>query len=247
MKHRHTKITPIYLRYGIVPVRGGDLSDLPQGAGSMQVSVLFDDEKTEQMLTYDPTNRRFFGVRGWYKACDAAVGDMVSIETVEKGRLYRLRVVAGNEQKTASRHVATSLEDAGKIQTSGRVDALTGDPLNFRGLVYAPATEAGVLVLFGMIYRELGMLVESVQGEFPDAVVRVHNGRGWVRRRAEFELKSANFRVHKHSPNGCDIIICWRHNWRNCPANLEVWDLSNFVKELAESDRRRIDDALAPR
>jgi len=41
-----------------------------------------------------------------------------------------------------------------------------GDPIDFRGLRHAPVNEAGVIFLFGMVARELGYLVESVQGGF---------------------------------------------------------------------------------
>ena len=41
-------------------------------------------------------------------------------------------------------------------------------------------------------------------------------------KRIEFEFESRNFRDHGHPPDGCDIIVCWRHNWAECPEHLEI-------------------------
>ena len=30
--------------------------------------------------------------------------------------------------------------------------------------------------------------------------------------------------------DGCDLIVCWRHNWPECP--LEVLELSEAVKKI---------------
>ena len=49
----------------------------------------------------------------------------------------------------------------------------------------------------------------------------------------EFEYESRNFVRHMHDPGGCDIIVCWRHNWPECP--LEVVELR---KEVGRSGDR---------
>ena len=38
-----------------------------------------------------------------------------------------------------------------------------GEPIDFRGLRFAPINEQGVVYLFGMISRELGFLIESIR------------------------------------------------------------------------------------
>jgi hypothetical protein len=45
---------------------------------------------------------------------------------------------------------------------------LYGEPLDFRGLRYAPINEQGVVYLFGMVSRELGFLIESIRTDYPD-------------------------------------------------------------------------------
>lgn len=110
---------------------------------------------------------------------------------------------------------------------------LLGEPLNFRGLQHAPINEQGVVFLFGMVCKELGYLIEAVHTGFPDCEGKrqVDNHR-WQRVRIEFEFKSSSFLRHGHNPDLCDLIVCWEHDWRECP--LEVLELKkaiNFFKQ----------------
>lgn len=109
-----------------------------------------------------------------------------------------------------------------------------GAPLNFRGLRHAPTNELGVIYLFGMISDQLGMVVDSLQPGFPDCEAKrcIDASRGrWQRVRIEFEFQSHNFRDHQHDPKHCDMIVCWVHDWVDCP--LEVLELRAVVAELA--------------
>lgn len=112
-----------------------------------------------------------------------------------------------------------------------------GDPIDFRGLRHAPVNEDGVVFLFGMVARELGYLVEAVQAGFPDCEAKRQIDAGkWQRVRIEFEFESRNFRDHGHSLDGCDVIVCWRHNWPDCPPHLEVIELASVLRSLASSN-----------
>jgi hypothetical protein len=88
----------------------------------------------------------------------------------------------------------------------------------------------GVMVLFSMMAQQLGFVIESVQAGFPDceAKIEVEPGR-WQHFRIEFEFESRGFKQHGHDPGKCDLIVCWRHNWKGCPANLQVLELSKLV------------------
>jgi hypothetical protein len=44
-----------------------------------------------------------------------------------------------------------------------------------------------------------------------------------------------NFRDHGHPLTGCDVIVCWLHNWPDCPAHIEVLELSSFIKSFRNS------------
>lgn len=112
-----------------------------------------------------------------------------------------------------------------------------GDPIDFRGLRHEPVNEDGVVFLFGMVARELGFLVEAVQAGFPDCEAKRQIAPGkWQRVRIEFEFESRNFREHGHPTDGCDIIVCWRHNWSECPTDLEVVELASLIATLPDTD-----------
>ena len=97
---------------------------------------------------------------------------------------------------------------------------ITGELINFRGLIWAPVNEQGVVFLFGMIARELGMYVELVRPGYPDCIAKRYIGKGrWEEVRIEFEFRSNNFH---HDPSACDMIVCWEHDWRECPKHIEV-------------------------
>ena len=105
-----------------------------------------------------------------------------------------------------------------------------GEPFDRSPMTNAPVNELGVMVLFGMVAARLGLQVESVQGKFPDCVAKRMVAPGkWQHLRIEFEYESKNFYLHGHDPNGCDMIVCWKHNWKECPAEIEVIELSRLM------------------
>jgi len=110
-----------------------------------------------------------------------------------------------------------------------------GSFLNFRGLQHAPINEQGVVFLFGMICFELGFIVEAVRSGFPDCEAKRRIDRKkdhWERVRIEFEYRSRNFREHGHNPSKCDLIVCWEHDWEECP--LEVIELKSVIETISE-------------
>lgn len=111
-----------------------------------------------------------------------------------------------------------------------------GKPIAFRGLRFAPINEQGVVYLFGMVSRELGFLIESIRTEFPDCegkrCVDLKKNL-WEHVLIEFEYSSKNFKSHGHNPDDCDLIVCWKHNWNECP--IEVLELKSIIKNLRNS------------
>ena len=105
-----------------------------------------------------------------------------------------------------------------------------GRPLLCPELAHEPVNELGVVFVFGMLARRMGFVVQHLQPAFPDCEALLEVARGvWQRVRIEFEFESRNFLKHRHRKDGCDMIICWRNNWPDCP--LEVIELS---RELAK-------------
>ncbi len=110
---------------------------------------------------------------------------------------------------------------------------LYGEPLDFRGLRYAPVNEQGVFYLFGMVSRELGFLIESIRTDYPDCEGKRctdTNGSVWEHVRIEFEYRSSNYFEHGHNSDDCDLIVCWIHDWDECP--IEVLELKAELKKL---------------
>lgn len=110
---------------------------------------------------------------------------------------------------------------------------LLGAPTRLPAFPYEPVNEMGVMVLFSMMAHQLGFVIESVQAGFPDceAKIEVEPGR-WQHFRIEFEYESRGFKVHGHDAAQCDLIVCWRHNWKKCPPHIQVLELSKVVAGL---------------
>jgi hypothetical protein len=99
-------------------------------------------------------------------------------------------------------------------------------------LAHGPTNELGVLFLFGTVAAEMGFVVTWIQcSSFPDceAMILVEDEK-WQRIRIEFEYESRNFLRHMHDAKECDLIVCWKHNWPECP--VEVLELRSVMEEL---------------
>ncbi len=103
-----------------------------------------------------------------------------------------------------------------------------GEPVLSSAMATAPVNELGVVFLFGMMARQLGFVVLRIQAEFPDCeALRQMEEKRWQGSRIEFELMSRNFLDHGHDPAKCDLIVCWEHNWAECP--IEVLELKKVL------------------
>ncbi len=107
--------------------------------------------------------------------------------------------------------------------------SIVGDVINFRGLVYGPVNEMGVVALFSKLSEDLGFIIEEVRADYPDCIARRQVDKGWERVGIEFEFRSQNFERHGHDPQGCDLIVCWEHNWGRCP--VPVLSLKQYIAE----------------
>jgi hypothetical protein len=99
-------------------------------------------------------------------------------------------------------------------------------------LLLAPTNEQGVILLFGAVARKLGFVVLRIQTEYPDceALREVEPGK-WQRTPIEFEHESKNFLLHGHALEKCKVIVCWKHNWAECP--VEVVELRKVLTNLS--------------
>lgn len=157
--------------------------------------------------------------------------DVIALLPVGKPKFVR----DANPSHLVPRTATSSISSPHNAKLADR--QIYGNPIDFRGLRHEPVNENGVVFLFGMVARELGYSVEVVQAGFPDCEAKRQVGvNRWQRVRIEFEFESRNFREHGHPPEGCDIIVCWRHNWPQCPSHIEVIELQSIITMLAKTD-----------
>ncbi len=110
-----------------------------------------------------------------------------------------------------------------------------GRVLGFRAFAHVPTYEQDVVGMFAVVADELGFEIVSNRVQFPDCKAN-RKVEGSSRKRykeclIEFELRSSDFKTHKHPVNGCDLIVCWEHDWKDCP--LEVLELKSEIKKLS--------------
>lgn len=114
---------------------------------------------------------------------------------------------------------------------------IVGKLINFRGLVYAPVEENGVIFLFSKLNTDLNLNIETIRKGFPDCIAKRYIGKGqWEEVLIEFEFRSSDFKRHGHLQSmakgtKCDMIVCWEHDWKECPKEIEVLELrSEYLK-----------------
>jgi hypothetical protein len=106
-----------------------------------------------------------------------------------------------------------------------RQNTLTNAPLQ-----YAPKNEIGVVYLFAHVARKKQFRIEEIRPQFPDCIAYRRSGDKEKLVRIEFEYKSSNFKTHGHDPERCDCVVCWHHDWPDCP--LEVIELRKDFHSL---------------
>jgi len=90
-----------------------------------------------------------------------------------------------------------------------------------------PYNEEDLKRLFWQIHTELGFICIEVGNNFPDALL-IRDGKTY---KTEFEYYSSNFVKHRHDIKKVDLIICWMHDWEDCPVEvLEVKKLVSLIK-----------------
>jgi len=125
--------------------------------------------------------------------------------------------------------------------------SIVGPLINFRGLVYSPINEQGVVFLFGRILEDLNLYIEEIRIKYPDCVARRYTGKGWERIYIEFEYLSSNFIQHGHDPDECNMIVCWKDDLNNEDRiklqGIELVELKSYIKELENNPIQEPDKA----
>jgi hypothetical protein len=142
-------------------------------------------------------------------------------DVLEITRRHRLRETAGGESPGPWK----GWNSGPKILNDRPV---YGEPFLRTALGFAPVNEMGVVFLFGAVAERLGFWVLRIQTEFPDCeALRLVDEERCQLVKIEFEQESRNFLKHMHKVDECDVLVCWKHNWPECP--LEVIELRKIL------------------
>jgi len=100
--------------------------------------------------------------------------------------------------------------------------------------VFEPSCEQEVVAAFSVIATRLGFAILDLGTAFPDCRGRRIDTKTEVR--IEFEYRSSDFVAHGHSPDACDIIVCWEQDVKL--AQPEVIALKEFFPPLPPKSGR---------
>lgn len=175
----------------------------------------------------NPYQTRF---RYWSRVPEA-MQDYVKANGLEQEWPDILEVIRERQEHHLQATAEECSGSSGRPLAIRRDRAVYGPPMVTGPLVNVPTNESGVIFLFGAMAVELGFRATLIQTEYPDceALREMASGR-WQKMKIEFEYESRNFVKHGHRAEDCDIIVCWIHNWPECP--LDVVELRRAWVEM---------------
>jgi len=193
------------------------------------------DYELEGRYSIRPLVRRF----GTWSEVPAGLLEYARQEGLEGEWKDVMEIIANHLQKGATEtRTSESLTIMPLRPRTRKEQVVYGEPMH-APLNCAPTNENGVIFAFGTVAKELGFSVTRIQIACPDceALRRVGPNR-WVPTKIEFENESRNFLTHMHSIDDAELIVCWTHNWPECP--LEVLELKSIIcgGKLARDERR---------
>ena len=120
-----------------------------------------------------------------------------------------------DEEVLKTKEIQVSVDDEDDLED------VVGEPMELKVMRWAPTNEMGVVALFIEFRRALGFpIVEVIRTSFPDAAVFQASTKGYVRKYIEFEFKSSRYKSHLKSKRKCHYVVCWEHDWKDCPVNV---------------------------
>jgi len=134
------------------------------------------------------------------------------------------------DEESLSPSVALSVDDEDDL------DDVVGEPMELEVMRWTPTNEMGVVALFIEFRKELGFpIIEIIRTKFPDSVVFENSSEGYIRKYIEFEFRSSGYKSHLKSKRKCHYVICWEHDWKDCP--IPVIELKNEIPKILKNIR----------
>jgi len=159
-------------------------------------------------------------------------GGFIAFKKAAIEYLLREGNVDSESSQALEEHLKELTPDSGEDDYSCQPHS-RGRTLGFRAFAYAPTYESEVVSMFSSIADELGFEIVAQRPAFPDCEARRladSKRRRYKKCLIEFELRSSDYKKHKHPLKGCDLIVCWLHDWEECP--IEVLELRSRINKL---------------
>jgi hypothetical protein len=153
------------------------------------------------------------------------------IATYVEGENSHFRV---DEDTLTSEKLSVNIGDEADLED------IVGEPMELGLMRWAPTNEMGVVALFVEFRRELSIpfpLIEVIRTGFPDAAVFEESVKGYVRKYVEFEFRSSGYKSHLKSKRKCHYVVCWEHNWKDCP--IPVIELKQEIPAIIARNKIR--------
>ena len=91
--------------------------------------------------------------------------------------------------------------------------------------------EINIREAFAIKHKELGFSILMSQDIFPDYVLKDKKGKLL---RAEAEVFASDFQRHKHDIKKCELIICFKNDWKDCPIKIIEIKVDHFPSIIEE-------------
>jgi hypothetical protein len=238
-KHgRYPGLKPVYRHFGDWP-SALDAAGLDRPS-SYRAPVPFDTLALE-FIQVAATMGRLPTVRELKRRARGTVDKFIA----KHGGYARFKIAIANWYATNEEKVGVSLASdvrAALLTLRSTGDAVSlhepaphkrGSILGFRQFAYAPTQAQDVVAVFNSVAADLGFEIVANRVKFPDCLARERQpgARSHFKEcRIEFEFRSRDFLAHGHPVKGCDLIVCWEHDWEACP--IRVLELSSRIRQL---------------
>lgn len=156
------RVTAAGLQYGFMKILKHMTHLFPRTNETIKISAVFTDTSEETQVTLQGKYDRVFRLTGWYRRNNAQPGDTVEVSKNQERYFFTLKKAPST----------TDVNITQPVSVTKQLKKPVGEPINFRGLIYSPVNENGVVFLFGLVAKDLGIMVEGVQEAFPDAFGR---------------------------------------------------------------------------
>jgi hypothetical protein len=168
--------------------------------------------------------------------------DIEILRSLTKSLLMMLGDIAKDRRRDATLALVETVKSQGELPTVKEMkqelvdkrildepSETFGAPLTYIGLRHEPLNAQGVVLLFGMVLRKLGFIIEAVRKGSPATCLAKWSLQSGEQQSKEIQFEFRSRDAEKRSrPLTCDILVCWEDDWPACP--IEVVELKSILQ-----------------